>query len=702
MNIFPIRFSIGVGIHFLWLGLITNMAIADEYLWLEEVEGEKPLVWVEEQNEESLDVLTNLPRYKQVFDDSLNILNSDDRIPYIGRRGNYWYNFWQDDQHVKGIYRRTTLEEYRKENPKWETVLDIDALAKKDGVSWVYKGMSCLWPDYERCLVNLSVGGADAVVVKEFDLGTKTFVENGFYLEEAKSNVSWIDKDTLFVGINFKTEDQPLTDSGYPRITKIWKRGTPLSEAKTVYAGKQDSVSIGAFGIEDSDSKETGKRHFLVYESPSFFRTNYYYYDNEKLTLLPIPNDADLEGLYEGDLYIQLKSDWKGFKQGAVIYAPLNDIVADKANYALFVEPSARKFISSIGFGSNFAIVNWKDNVKSKLERYKKSNGKWQATAFDFPINGSIGASNIQFGEDQFTVTYNDFLQPPTYYLVDANSLAISKLKSQPSTFDASNLISEQWEATSKDGTKIPYFIVMSKSLEKNGKNPTLLYAYGGFEVSQTPGYSSINGKAWLEQGGVYVLANIRGGGEFGPAWHQAALKENRPRAYEDFEAVAEDLIERGITSPQHLGIRGGSNGGLLVGAAVTRRPDLYGAVVCQVPLLDMKRYNKLLAGASWMGEYGNPDIPKEWDFIKTYSPYHNVKKEADYPRIFFTTSTRDDRVHPGHARKMVALMKDQGHDVLYFENTEGGHAGAANNEHRAKMYALIYAYLDMQLSTGN
>ena len=672
--------------------------MADDYQWLEDVEGEKPLAWVEKQNDESLKILQSHSRYKDLFQESLDVLNSDDRIAYVSRRGDYWYNFWQDEEHIKGIYRRTTLAEYRKPSPQWETVLDIDALAEKDGVSWVYKGMNCLWPDYERCLVNLSIGGADAVVVKEFDLVSKAFIENGFSLTEAKSNVDWIDQDHLFVGTNFENEETPLTESGYPRIAKLWQRGTPLSEAKTVFAGDVTSVSVGGFTMEDSNSRVTGKLHKFIYDSPSFFRTNYYYYDNDKLSKLPIPDDIDIEGLFRGDLYIQLKSDWQGFKQGSVIYAPLADVVADKAKYKLFVEPSERKFLAGMSFGKDFAIVNWQDNVKSKLQRYTPKSNGWDIKDIDFPANGSIGTGNIDFDYDKFTVTYNDFLQPPTLYLVDAKSLKIESLKAQPSMFDASNLVSQQMEATSKDGTKIPYFIVMPKNLKKDGTNPTLLYAYGGFEISQTPGYSAINGKSWLEKGGVYVVANIRGGGEFGPAWHQAALKENRHRAYEDFEAVAEDLIKQGITSPAHLGIRGGSNGGLLVGAAVTRRPDLYGAVVCQVPLLDMQRYNKLLAGASWMGEYGNPDIPEEWAFIKTYSPYHNVKKDAHYPRIFFTTSTRDDRVHPGHARKMVAKMEDMGHDVLYFENTEGGHAGAANNEHRANVYALIYTYLTMEL----
>jgi prolyl oligopeptidase len=680
------------------LSLFAHNIYADEFQWLEEVEGDKPLAWAEEQNQQSLAVLQSQPSYQDLFEQSLAVLNSNDRIPYVSRRGNYWYTFWQDDAHVKGIYRRTTLEEYRKQDPKWETVLDIDALAEKDGVSWVYKGMSCLWPEYELCLVNLSVGGADATVVKEFNLTTKQFVKNGFYLPEAKSNISWIDKDTLFVGTDFENEAQPLTDSGYPRLAKIWRRDTALSEAKTVYAAKKESVSVAGFAIEDSTSLETGKLHYFIQDSPSFFRTNFFYYDQGKLTQLPIPDDADIEGLFRGDLYIQLKSDWKGFKQGAVIYAPLQDVVGDKASYHLLVEPNQTRFLAGLSFGRDFVIVNWRDNVKSRLQRFTPKGNDWQITDIDFPANGSIGTSNVDFDSDAFTVTYNDFLQAPTFYLVNAKTLNKETLKSQPGMFDASNLVSLQKEAMSKDGTKVPYFIVMPKNAKLDGNNPTLLYAYGGFEISQTPSYSALNGKNWLEKGGVYVVANIRGGGEFGPAWHQAALKEKRPRAYEDFEAVAEDLIKQGITSPKHLGIRGGSNGGLLVGAAVTRRPDLYGAVVCQVPLLDMQRYNKLLAGASWMGEYGNPDIAEEWDFIKTYSPYHNVKKDAGYPRIFFTTSTRDDRVHPGHARKMVAKMKSLGHDVLYFENTEGGHAGAADNKQVANVYALIYTYLTMQL----
>ncbi|WP_445777494.1 prolyl oligopeptidase family serine peptidase [Shewanella sp.] len=672
----------------------------DKFIWLEDVEGTKPMAWVKQQNEVSATHIKSYKGFDTLVANSLDILNNKARIPYASRTGDYVYNFWKDETHTRGIYRRTTLEEYAKAEPKWETVLDIDALGKAEGVNWVYKGMNCQYPQNERCLVSLSRGGADAAEVREFDLTTKTFVDKTqqpFFVSEAKSRVSWIDKDTVFVGTDFG-DGQSMTDSGYPSIVKLWKRGTPLSEAKTVFKGDKTSVASSGYVIFDDKTPLN-----LITESLTFYTAKHYVYQNDKLVSLAIPEDADIKGYFKGQLYIELKSELvtaKGtFKQGAVVSTPVDKLIAQKPEFSEFVSPTATSFISQINFSQSAIWVTWLDDVKSKLVRYTPNDkGEWVSKTAPFEANGTLSVFDVQRDSDAFFVDYTSFLEPSTLYRVDGATLNAEKVKGMPQQFAADKFETKQYFVKSKDGTKVPYFVVMAKDIKLDGSNPTLLYAYGGFEVSRLPAYSATVGKNWLEQGGVYVLANIRGGGEYGPAWHQAALKQNRHKAFEDFEAIAEDLIARKITTSQHLGIQGGSNGGLLMGAAFTRRPDLYNAVVCQVPLLDMKRYNKLLAGASWMGEYGNPDIENEWQYINTYSPYHNLKQGVKYPKVFFTTSTRDDRVHPAHARKMVAKMEDMGIDVLYYENIEGGHAGAADNTQAAELISMVYAYLMQQL----
>ena len=676
----------------LWLSSILSVAAYatqnDPYIWLEEVESEKALNWVKKQNTQSLTQLKSHKNYKEIYDNSLAIINDKTRIPYASERAGFYYNFWRDENHVRGIYRRTTFAEYQKSSPKWETVLDVDALAKQENENWVYKGMDCHYPAYNRCLVSLSRGGADATEVREFDISSKSFVKNGFYLPEAKSSISWYDENAVFVGTDFG--EGSMTDSGYPAVVKLWQRGTDLAQAKTLFSANKTSVSAGGYTTYDGD-----KPYRLIYDGTSFYTRDMYVLVKDKLVKLNIPNDASVVGLNNDKVFIQLKSAWNNFIQAEVIYTDINSLIKDKAKFTSFIKPSKRVSIEGLSFTKSAILVTVMEDVKNKLYRYlPKKNDQWHVEQVDFPANGSISVFNTDTDKDDFFVNYTDFLTPSSLYLVNGKDLSINRLKGNKSHFDASQFISKQYFATSKDGTKVPYFIVHNKDIKLDGKNPTLLYGYGGFEVSMQPYYSSTMGKNWLEEGGVYVLSNIRGGGEYGPSWHQAALKKNRHKAYEDFEAIAEDLIARKITSPKHLGIQGGSNGGLLVGAAFTRRPDLYNAVICQVPLLDMKRFNQLLAGASWMGEYGNPDNEDEWQYIKTYSPYHNLDKEVQYPKVFFTTSTRDDRVHPAHARKMVAKMKGMGFDVLYFENMEGGHAGAANNEQRAMVSSLSYAYL--------
>jgi prolyl oligopeptidase len=664
----------------------------DPFLWLEEIKGKKALEWVEQQNKKTVAKLESVPEFKKINDQVLEILNSPQRIPYVSRKGNYFYNFWRDAQHPRGMYRRTTMAEYRKANPRWETILDIDALAKEEGENWVYNGMIFLYPDHNRFLIRLSRGGSDAVVVREFDIPSKSFVKDGFQLPEGKHSISWQDMNTVFVGTNFG--EGSLTTSGYPRIVKLWKRGTPLNQAKTIFEGEKTSVSISGYRYFSEYSHID-----IVYNSITFFNKNIYLLEDGKLQKMDIPGDSVIYGYFKNQLLLGLRSDWnpgnKTYPSGSVIIGKLEDILAGKKEFQVLMKPGARLSILTVDTTKSKILITVLDNIISKLYQFTPDNaGKWHQEQIKIADNGTLIVFDTNERSDDYFINYFNFLTPSTLYMISGSDGKIEKLKNLPDFFDSTPYKAHQFEAVSKDDTRIPYFVVMRKDIELNGKNPTIILGYGGFRASLRPFYSATMGCCWLEKGGVYVLANIRGGGEYGPQWHQAAMKKNRHKAFEDFIAVAEDLIKRKITSPGKLSIWGASNGGLLVGAVFTMRPDLFEAVVCQVPLLDMKRYTKLHAGASWMAEYGDPDDPDMWEYIKTYSPYHNVKKNVKYPKVLFTTSTIDDRVHPGHARKMAAKMLDMGHQVFFYENTEGGHVALANNKQVAYRNALIYSFL--------
>lgn len=668
----------------------------DPYLWLEDVTGDKALAWAREQNALSTRFLTNTATFEPVRRRLLAILDSKERIPFAQKLGPYLYNFWRDDRNVRGLLRRTSLEEYREAEPRWETVIDLDQLAAAENENWVWHGFDPLYPDYDRCLVSLSRGGADATVVREFDLTTKSFVVDGFTLPEAKSQVSWRDRDTVYVGTDFGPGS--LTSSGYPRIVKEWRRHTPLAEARAVFEGKDTDVSVGAYVDHDR-----GYTYDWIQRGITFYTSEVFLRIGDRLEKIDKPEDAEI-GTHADQILITLRSDWtiggRTYPAGALLATGLDAYRQGKRKLEVLFEPTPRKSLAGTGGTRNHLIVNELENVRNRLYLLTLRDGQWQRQAMEVPAFGTVGVSGVDPDHsDEYWLTVTDFLTPSSLWHGTIGQGAPEKLKSLPAFFRAEGLRIEQFEATSKDGTRVPYFQVGPANLKAHGKNPTLLNGYGGFEISMLSSYNASVGAAWLERGHVYVLANTRGGGEFGPKWHQAALKENRQRAYDDFIGIAEDLVRRRVTSPRHLGIIGGSNGGLLMGNMLVQRPDLFGAIVCQVPLLDMKRYSQLLAGASWMGEYGNPDLPEEWAFLQRYSPYHLVRADRKYPRVFFTTSTRDDRVHPGHARKMVAKMKDQGHGVLYYENIEGGHGGAANNPQRAFMQALAYAYLEEQLA---
>jgi prolyl oligopeptidase len=667
----------------------------DDYRWLEDVGGERALAWVRERNALAEQALEGGPGYAPLRASLKSILDSKERIPYVSVHDGYYYNFWRDADHVRGIWRRTTAGEYGKREPAWETVIDLDALARDEKENWVWGGVSCLKPRGGRCLVSLSRGGGDAHVVREFDLGARAFVGGGFVLPEAKSDIGWIDRDTLFVATDFGPGS--LTSSGYPRIIKEWKRGTPLDAAQTLYeAAPGDLAASGHKDFTPGFEREFVQRQIDFYSSELFVR------EGARLVKVDKPVDANAFTVRD-QLVIELRSSWKvggaTWPQGALLATDFKRFMQGEREFEVLFAPTPTTSLDGVAATRGALLLTVLDNVKNRIVELKREDGAWQRRAVEAPAIGALGVSALdEIGSDRYFLTVTDFLNPTTMYLAEAGSDKRQPVKAMPAFFDAGPYTVTQFESRSKDGTKIPYFVVMDKRTKLNGNNPTILYGYGGFEVSMKPFYSGVTGAAWLTQGGVYVLANLRGGGEFGPRWHQGALKEHRQNAYDDFISVAQDLIRRKLTSPRHLGIMGGSNGGLLVGAVMTQRPDLFNAVVCQVPLLDMRRYHQLLAGASWMGEYGDPDDPKQWAYIGKYSPYHNVFKDKHYPRVLFTTSTRDDRVHPGHARKMVARMQEQGHDVLYWENTEGGHAGAANNDQQATMWALTYSFLLKQL----
>jgi prolyl oligopeptidase len=690
-------------------GLLPLTAIAqdnateDPFLWLEEVDGESALEWVKTQNASTAERLKTDPLFDELYAQAKTTLNSASRLPAISQQGDWLYNFWRDAEHPRGVYRRTTLERFATDDPQWETVIDVDALAVEEGVQWVFRGMTCLPRQPEHCFVRLSRGGGDAAVTREFNSVTKTWVENGFYLPEAKGSLGWIDADTVFVATDFGPGS--MTDSGYPRIVKRWSRGTPLENAVVVHEGAQASVSVGAFR-----GRSAGGDVDLVREGTSFWTSQWWQLEGGEKHALEVPATATYAGVFQGRLIFELKEDWERlgtrYAQGAVLIADPEVLRGGDGEIDVMITPDDTTVVENVDTMDEAVLISVLDNVRGKLYRFVPGpEGGWTRERIAFPENGSLQVVSTDDETGNFFARFESFTTPPTLYYVAGGETLPQDVKAQAPSFDGSRYETQQHFATSADGTQVPYFVVMAKGTELNGKNPTHIFSYGGFRNALTPSYSGsyealygAYGKLWLDRGGVFVLANIRGGGEFGPAWHAAALKENREKAFEDFEAIAEDLAARNITSPEHLGIEGRSNGGLLVGATMTRRPDLYGAVICGVPLLDMKRYHKLLAGASWMAEYGDPDKPEEWAYISNYSPYQNLREGVEYPATFFYTSTRDDRVHPGHARKMAAKMEAMGQEVWYYENLEGGHGGSSTNDQLAYRLALAYTHLWNQL----
>ncbi len=676
-------------------------AAADPFLWLEEVEGKKAIDWVKAENAKSLAVIEADPRFQPMVAEAKAILNSTDRIPYGEIHAGHVYNFWQDAAHIRGLWRRASVESYRKGAPEWETVLDFDRLAAEEGRNWIHGDTNCLTPDYVHCMIELSDGGKDAAFWREFDTSKKAFVDGGFSLDEAKSGVAWIDKDTLLVGTD--TGEGSLTTSGYPRFSRVWRRGTAIAEAPVFAEGAETDVAV--WGRVEQDG---GVAHVFAERAVSFFESEYDYAagpDGEKRTL-PLPKNADLQGVLDGRAIFLLREPWRhgdtDYPQGSIV---AYDLAGDGAE--LVMAAADNQSIEEVELGETTLVVQYLEDVSGKVARLSRDKkGGWKRKDIAAPANGTIAIVSGGGGTDDALISYESLTTPDSiYWLTPKNKL--SKILSAPAFYDAADVVVEQRFATSKDGTKVPYYVMAKRDVLAAGNAPTVQYGYGGFLAATLPVYytdpgrpqhGALAGKMWVSRGGVLVLSNIRGGSEYGPKWHEAALKENRQKSFDDFIAISEHLIETGVTTPQKLGAVGRSNGGLLMGAILTQRPELYGAIDIGVPLFDMRRYNKLLAGASWMGEYGDPDKPEEWAYISQYSPYQKLEAGKPYPEVFFYTSTKDDRVHPGHARKAVAKLKSLGYPVLYYENIEGGHGGTANQDQLAYRTALEYAYFARQL----
>jgi len=683
------------------LGGVQAATTDDPYIWLEDVSSPKALQWVEAHNAKSTTALEADPRYKRFYDQALAIAESKDRIPTGAFIGGQVYNFWQDSDHVRGIWRRATLESYATGKPEWETVLDLDALAASEKANWVWKGAQCARPRERRCLINLSDGGEDAVTIREFDLKTKSFVKGGFVLPKGKQDASWENENSLLVAREWKPGQ--LTKSGYAYVIKRLKRGQSLSAAVEIFRGNTNDVAASSAVLRDAQNRTLP----LVVEATDFWHSKTFLLGPKGAQRIGIPEKSQVVDLINGRVIIQSQEEWtpagggKTYPAGSLFSVDLAQLRASPKQIkpTLIYAAGPREALQGAAASKDALLVSILDNVRGRTLLFRPGkDGGWSRSALELPDNSTIGIADTSRTENKAIVAVTSFLKPPSLWLADAATDRAHEIMQQPPKFDASNLVAEQREAVSTDGTKIPYFLVHRRDMKLDGSNPTLLYAYGGFEASQTPSYAPATGKLWLENGGVYAVANIRGGGEFGPAWHEAGLSTKRQIIYDDFAAVAKDLIASKVTSPRRLGIRGGSNGGLLMGVEFTQHPELWNAVIIDVPLLDMIRISKIAAGASWEGEYGSIDDPAVRAFWEKISPYHNLKSGVAYPVPFIFTTTKDDRVGPSHARKFAARMEEMGLPFYYYENTEGGHAAGANLKQTARTNALEMIYLTRKL----
>jgi prolyl oligopeptidase len=663
----------------------------DPYLWLEDILGEDALDWVRARNEPTVEEFSG-DEFERMRTQALEVLDTDARIPYVRRRGDHLYNFWRDAANPRGLWQRTTLESYRSDNPDWDVLIDVDELARADDENWVWAGANVIYPEYTRALVSLSRGGSDAAIVREFDMATREFVDDGFTLAEAKSQTSWVDPDTLLIGTDFG--EGSLTESGYARIVKRWHRGQPVDDAQTVFEGSAGDVIVAA-GVD----RTPGFERTMLRRALDFFNDQVYELRGDELIRIDAPTDASIS-VHRQWLLIELRTDWitgsASHTAGSLLAAEYDEFLAGTAQLRVVFEPDAHTSLLHYAWTRDRLVVVTLSDVASRVEIV--TPGSWQRRPVtDVPANTNTVIVAADDTGDEIFLDSSGFTTPSRLLHGPVDG-PLEQIKSAPAFFDAEGMTVAQHFATSKDGTSIPYFVVRPR--DATGPGPTLLGGYGGFEVARTPGYDGVLGRLWLARGGTFVLANIRGGGEYGPGWHTQAMRAGRHLVAEDFASVATDLVDRGIARVRQLGAQGGSNGGLLMGVMLTKYPELFGALVCQVPLLDMRRFHLLPAGASWVAEYGDPDNPDDWEFIAEYSPYQNISADIEYPPVLITTSTRDDRVHPGHARKMTAALEAAGHRVWYYENIEGGHAGAADNAQTAFKSALSFSFLWRMLDT--
>ena len=664
----------------------------DDFLYLEEVQGERAMAFARAHDAVSERVLGADPGFGVLEERLRSIYSSKDKIPSPSVAHGSIRNFWTDGDHPRGLWRQTTLAEYKKAQPTWTTLLDVDALNKAEKESFVFHGAVCLQPLQKKCLVRLSRGGGDAEVIRELDVDKKDWVKGGFIVPEAKSSISWKDENTIFVATDFGPGS--MTKSGYARVVKEWKRGTPLADAKQIFEVKESDIRADC-----SRSFDHGRIRDWCSRGIDFEHHEDWLVQGGRLVKIDKPDDADFD-TWTDDALLRLRSDWKvgdrTFKRGSLLATNLKAYLDGKRDFQVLFEPTNTTSLAGYTGTKTRILVNVLSDVKNQISVFERKGGRWTGT----PLKESVSAIHLSPYDDDTSddawLWLEDFNVPSSLELWSTTTGKREPMKKNPAYFEAGDLDVTQHFATSKDGTRVPYFEVGKKG--RSGPAPTLLEAYGGFEISLSAGYRTTLGAAWLEKGGTYVQANIRGGGEYGPAWHEAAMKHNRQNAYDDLQAVAEDLLKRNVTTTKQLGVKGGSNGGLLTSVMLTQRPALFGAVVSMVPLTDMRRYSKLLAGASWMSEYGDPDRPADWAFLSKFSPFQNIRPGQPYPPVFYTTSTKDDRVHPGHARKMVAKLEAMGYQPLYYENIEGGHGGAADIKQRAYVDALVYTFLRTRL----
>ncbi len=682
----------------------TDPARPDPFAWLEDIHSPRALAWVETENKRTAARLETDPRYEVFRKQALALFTAKDRIPFPGFLGNDIDNLWQDDAHTKGLWRRTTPASYASADPKWETLIDLDALSKAEGKNWLFHGANCLQPDERVCLVSLSNGGGDAVEIREFDTHTKQFVPNGFHFDKGKQDVAWLNADTLLVSRDWGPDasgKSTLTQSGYPFVLKRVKRGEPLDKAVEIYRGDPKDVRVGSLVLRDSDGRVEVP---LITRSTGFFSTEYLLHasDGAPPIALDLPRKIEVHGYVSGRMIVTPNEDWAAntkhpaFKAGSLVAFDPQTEEAD-----LITQPGPTQAIDAVRVTKDRVLVSLLDNVNGAIDVYAPPAGakvEWIPTRLAFPKGLALSIRATDHGSDRAFVTTESFLEPTSLWSVNAATGQIAKVKQLAPKFDASKDVTEQHFATSKDGTKIPYFLVRPKGMKYDGTTPVQMFGYGGFQLSETPSYRPEVGKLWLERGGAYVLANIRGGGEYGPKWHEAALREHRQRAFDDFDAIAHDLFAHKVTSPRHMGIYARSNGGILTTVSMTQHPEDFNAVVVESPLIDMLRYNHLSAGASWMAEYGDPDKPEDRAFIARYSAYTALRPGVKYPEPYITTNTEDDRVPPGHPRKFAAELKALGDPYLYYENTFGGHANDADPELNARRWARHYVYLSQKL----